>query len=107
MRFDLEQTIARARIEDAEDWRGAIDTMPFIKFPADWEVQVIPPFAGATVRFRVRLPSGVEKSIYLDSHDRLGFVGEPYWEVYPCDGDTGQCLKAEIAELLKLIESAV
>jgi len=48
----------------------------------------------------------VEKSIYLDSHDRLGCVGEPYWEVYPCDGDTGRCLKAEIAELLKLIESA-
>ena len=103
MSLDIEQIMDRSRVEAAEDWRGEIATMPFIKFPHDWEIQVIPPFGGAVIRFRVRLPSGVVKSIYLDSRDALGCVGEPYWEVYPCDGDVGRCLKAETDQLLELM----
>lgn len=32
-----------------------IKEIPFIQFPADWKVQIIPPFTGIVVRFRVQL----------------------------------------------------
>lgn len=99
----MDDTLARATVERNEKWQEACDIIPFIKFPADWSIQIIPPFVGAMVRFRVKLPNGQNKSIYLDFYDRLGYVGKPYWEVYPVGGDTGRCLLAETDELLRLI----
>ncbi len=93
----------RFKIEEQDQWRESIEKIPFLKFPADWQVQVIPPFAGAMARFRVRLPSGKEKSVYLDFYDRLGYCGFPYWEVYPYDGDVGRCAINETEELLRVI----
>lgn len=97
--------LARAQIERDEDWRGLLTTIPFMQFPADWRLQVIPPFCGAVVRFRVELPSGETKSVYLDCFDRLGCYGQPYWEVYPFNGDVGRCDMADTAELLRMIAS--
>lgn len=79
--------------------------IPWISFPSDWKVQIIPPFCGAIARFRVELPDGRTKSIYLDYFDRLGSFGQPYWECYPCDGDTFRCAMDETDELLKAIAS--
>lgn len=96
--------ILRYKIEADERWRefgGA--SMPYIQFPSDWKVQMIAPFGGALVRFRVVLPSGRSKSIYFDAHDSLGCVGEPYWEVYPYRGDVGRCLMSEVDNLLQMI----
>ena len=93
-------------IEDKQGWREERENIPFIQVPADWMVQVIPPFGDAVVRFRVRLPSGREKSIYLDSRESLGVYGdplEPYWEVYPYRGDTARCGINEVEELLQYI----
>lgn len=101
--MNTEFVIQRAQIEQAEDWTGIMDKIPFIQFPADWKVAIIPPFAGAVARFRVLLPGGETKSIYLDWHNRLGYCSGPYWEVYPVDGDTGRCLVNETEELLRLI----
>lgn len=106
---DIDETMARTRIENNQDWRGEVSRIPWIQFPADWQVQVIPPFADAVVRFRVKLPSGKEKSIYLDSRQSLGFycddAGNPatYWEVYPYRDDTGRCRRDDVAELLRMI----
>jgi len=44
--------LTRYRIEDAQNWREEIDRIPFIQFPADWKVQVIPPFRDAVVRYK-------------------------------------------------------
>lgn len=98
----------RLDIEYSEDWRGKIDTIPFIKFPSDWEIQIIPPFGNAVARFRVKLPDGREKSIYLDYDHHLGFWSEdgemkPYWEVYPHYGDVARCGQYDIKSLLKYI----
>ena len=101
--MNIEQRMQRYRIEEDQDWRGEINRVPFIQFPADWAIQMIPPFSDAVVRFRVKLPSGQEKSIYLDSRDSIGFMGYPYWEVYPYKGDCGRCAMEEIDELLALI----
>jgi hypothetical protein len=97
--------IDRYKIEASEDWHQWITKLPFIPFPAGWQVKVIPPFAGAIARFQVKLPDDRVKSIYFDAYDRLGFVGSPYWEVYPVLGDVGRCLMDDVTELLRLIEA--
>lgn len=98
--------MTRYTIEHHEKWREWIGRIPWIQFPTDWLVQVIPPFGGAIARFRVKLPSGSEKSIYLDAFGALGYYSKPdtpYWEVYPVNGDTGRCDMDDIPELLRLI----
>lgn len=99
-------TTMRYKIEDEQKWREEIKVIPFIQFPADWLIQVIPPFSDAVVRFRVRLPSGKEKSIYLDKRNSLGYwegIDNAYWEVYPYRGDVGRCNMTEIDLLLEMI----
>jgi hypothetical protein len=96
----------RLRLENDQKWREEIAIIPFIQFPSDWSIQVIPPFGDAVVRFRVRLPSGKEKSIYLDKRNSLGYwddPDQPYWEVYPHRGDVGRCSMNEIDLLLEMI----
>lgn len=93
----------RINVENNQKWGKEIEHIPFIQFPLDWKIQVIPPFGDAVVRFRVQLPCGTEKSIYLDSRDSLGCFGEPYWEVYPVQDDVGRCERADIEQLLILI----
>lgn len=79
--------------------------MPFINFPSDWLIQIIPPFGGAMVRFRVILPDGRRKSVYADFYDNLGYYGSPYWEIYPVDDDIARCPIEAVAELLIMIEA--
>jgi hypothetical protein len=103
---DMELTVTRYKVEDAQKWREEVQTLPFISFPAEWQIQIIPPFSDAVVRFRVKLPSGSEKSIYLDKRNSLGYwktVGEGYWEVHPYRGDVGRCDTKDIPELLRMI----
>jgi len=99
----MDAGIKRYEIEREERWREFVRQMPHIQFPGDWKVAVIPAFGGALARFLVLLPSGTEKSIYFDAYDRLGCVGEPYWEVHPYRGDVGRCLMNETDELLQMI----
>lgn len=97
--------IERYQLERDENWRDFAHRMPYIQFPADWKICIIPPFAGAFARFLVELPDGRKKSIYFDANDSLGCVGQPYWEVHPVRGDCGRCLMYEIEELLLLIQA--
>ncbi len=81
-------------------------TIPAFSFPPEWEVQMIPAHIGATVRFRVLVTEELAVSVYLDCHDNLGCVGEPYWEVY--DGeDCARCLMAETDTLIELVNAAI
>ena len=91
------------RYMETEKWKRQI---PFIKFSPKWEVQITPPFAGATVRFRVR-KGNAHVSVYLDCYDRLGSCGQPYWEVYPYKGDVFRCLMDETDLLLTAIEKSL
>lgn len=105
----MERIRAMSLIEHHYQWRENIAVIPFIKFPSDWAIQMIGPFSGAQARFRVRLPNGEEKSVYLDMDGSLGYFcdddGEPapYWEVYPVDGDTGRADLNDTDELIRLI----
>lgn len=98
---------ARMVIESAHKWREWGGVIPYLKFKEDWEVQVIPPFGGALTRFLVR-KDGVWVSIYLDGYDELGYVGEPYWEIFPnIYHDTSRFLLDETDELLSAIEESL
>jgi hypothetical protein len=103
---DHAEYMLRYNVEASECWREWCEKVPFIRFPAEWDVKVIPPFAGAIARFIVRLPDGETRSVYLDVYNRLGFYSnppEPYWEVYPYQGDVGRCDMADVAELIRMI----
>lgn len=43
--------LIRAQIETSEDWRGWCKKIPELHFDNDWNVRIIPPFAGALTRF--------------------------------------------------------
>lgn len=83
-----------------------IKEIPYIQFPADWKVQIIPPFSGAVVRFRVQ-KDDIEVSIYLDCYNWLGYYGSPYWEVYPYKGDVFRCDMADTESLLNSITQSL
>lgn len=104
MTRNTDVTMMRYKVEDQQKWLGEIKNIPFIQFPSDWKVQIIPPFGDAVVRFRVEIADGMFRSIYLDGRNSLGYWGdEYYWEVYPYRGDVGRCDMEEIPELLRMI----
>lgn len=106
-RFELRSR--RYEVEHTQRWQDEVARLPWIQFPADWKVKVIPPFGDAVVRFLVTLPDGKEKSVYHDSRASLGMhFGDgdeliPYWEVYPVNGDIGRCGTDEVELLLEMI----
>lgn len=97
---------------NAIDWETKVEEalkktpVPWIRFPADWEVQIVFPFCGAAVRFLVRRGNR-QVSIYGDYFDCLGSQGEPYWEVYPVGDDVGRCAISDVRELLNMIRKAL
>lgn len=91
-------------MEKEFEWRKWSKEIPFIKFPNNWEVKVVPPFAGAIVRFVVNTEDRRGISVYLDCYDMLGFFGEPHWEVYPDKDENNQRFKMnDIKGLLNCI----
>ena len=101
----VEITYKYEQAMEMDKWNNEI---PFIQFPSNWQVKIIAPFAGAVVRFRVKkVDSDKEISVYLDCYDRLGYVGEPYWEIYPYQDDVFRCLMNEIPELIAAITEAL
>lgn len=93
------------------EWDAHIWEIPYLKFPADWEVKLMPPFMGAMLRFHVKKPGMSEQdtvSVYLDVADVLGIVGQPYWEIYPAShGDTERILLTHSEDLLPAIGEAL
>lgn len=80
--------------------------MPTLYFPSHWGVMVLPPWGGATVRMYIK--SGDKTvSVYLDCDDNLGYMGEPYWEVYDGYNETRCCLAEGAEALLDLIGKAL
>jgi hypothetical protein len=99
----MERHQLRVVYDIAFEPRKWMNRIPHIKFPADWEVQIIPPFSGAIARFRVNN----KVSVYLDGYDILGFVGEPYWEVYPHKDDVYRCAMNNVDDLIVAIQESL
>lgn len=102
--------IDRYELESDEKWLEWAHKIPSISLPPEWLIQVIPPFCGAMVRFRVRtlkIPVDMGVSIYLDCYDNLGSYGSPYWEAYPVHGNTFRCGINEVQKLLLAIRESI
>jgi hypothetical protein len=96
-------------IEEAYEWRKWCKEIPFINFPPNFLIQVVPPFGGAVIRFRVNHKKYPDKqiSVYLDCYDMLGGMEGPYWEIYPAaGGDVNRCSMNETEELIKAIQES-
>jgi hypothetical protein len=97
----------RLNQERRDDWRALAFDLPYFSLPEGWKICVTPPFGGASARFRVMPPHTTETvSVFLDSTDALGLVGETYWEVHPVDDDVERFLKDEIDDLMACIVCA-
>lgn len=104
----LRMRISRYALEIRENWEKRMQAIPHIYFPAEWKVQVLPPFMGCLARFSVILQDGRMKSVFLDDDCSLGVFsgdGKPYWEVTPVGDDVARCEMNDVDQLLKLIAS--
>ena len=83
------------------------ETIPYLNFPNEWEVKITPPFSGASIRFMAK-KNDKTVSVYLDCFNSLGYVGEPYWEIYPAvNGDCERFLLNEHKEMIKSIDKSL
>ena len=92
-------------------WRSLLNQYPWLNFPSDWDVCIIPPFSYADARFRVRR-GGAHISVYLDLEAYLGAVYDengpiPYWEIYPYGEGVYRVLMSESEKLIPKIEEAL
>ena len=90
--------------------REWIAKIPSLQFPNDWVINIVPPFAGALVRFGVSLEGTSEYvSVYLDVYSILGATETPYWEVYIQDNPNfpSRCAMEDTESLMELIQQAL
>ena len=92
-----------SNIIDSHKW---VKEIPYIKFPTDWDVKIIPNFGGSVVRFIVK-KEDLTVSVYLDCYENLGYYGEPYWEIYPYYDDVFRCPMKDVESLIKAIKETI
>lgn len=96
--------VQRLNAEKDQEWSKWRKEIPYIDFPSDWKVKVIPPFAGAIVRFMVKDANDEWISVYLDCYDVLGCFGRPYWEAYPINDDTYRVPIEDVDALIECMQ---
>ena len=74
----FESISRRASVEAGEKWLDIIEEIPFLKFPDNCEIQIIPPYLGTVARFKVKRNDNIV-SVALDYYDKLGHEGKPYY----------------------------
>lgn len=79
----------RRAVERGERWESFCKYMPKLTIPEGCQIQVIPPFCGAIVRFVVH-KGNRSVSVYFDAYSRLGYCEGEYWEAYPIDDNNNR-----------------
>lgn len=108
--MDFKKTQLQSEVAKIFEWDKWAKEIPFINFHKDWLVKAIPPFGGAVIRYYIKHKNKPDShvSIYLDCYDNLGFMNEPYWELYPNkEGDCDRFLMNDVDGLLKGIKKAL
>jgi len=100
MNLGMDNYLERAKIERDEKWNEILQQVPALNFDKEWGIKIIPPLAGAVARFHVEKDGKHLCSVYLDWYDKLGCVGEPYYELCPFENDTKRYLLNETEELI-------
>ncbi len=107
VRLDSKEVMVQCELEFKLKYLEWTKLIPYLKFPNSWYVKVVPPFGRAMARFFVsKSPDSKNRvSVYLDCYDNLGYMGYPYWEVYPYKNDEGifRCHMEETDKLMKAI----
>lgn len=109
--FNSDRAVLAIEYDKQMETRKWLQNMPNFKLGPDWEISILPPFMGATIRFGLRnLLTGKKVSVYLDCYGHLAPIEEPYWEIYPSsDGDAARFMfgetEAMMAEIKKVLDS--
>lgn len=106
----LDELLVVLKADEIQEYKKWAKKIPPLNFPEDWNVQIIPPFGGAVVRFVVTRDDtpGKSISVYLDCYSRLGAMDRPYWEIYPNhQDDTNRYFMEETDELIYGIDRAL
>lgn len=105
----LETEIMLTKYEQKMEHKKWAAEIPFLSFEPEWKIKIIPPSGGAVIRFVVTdKEERNHVSVYMDAYDNLGYMGKPYWEIYPSEeGCTERFLLEEIEELIEGIERAL
>lgn len=87
MKDDINKTLILSKAEQIHDFRGWANRLPTFHFDKEWDVKIIPPFAGAIIRFTIDYKNK-HVSVYFDGYSELGYVCNeeekpiPYFEYY-------------------------
>ena len=76
-----------SKYDNLQECRGWGARIPALHFEKEWDVKIIPPFAGAIIRFVIDY-NGKHVSVYFDAYSELGWMYDndeqpiPYFEYY-------------------------
>lgn len=97
MKDDINKTLILSKAEQIHDFRGWANRLPTFHFDKEWDVKIIPPFAGAIIRFTIDYKNK-HVSVYFDGYSELGYVCNeeekpiPYFEYYDGEDTYRYCL---------------
>ena len=84
---NVNKSLMLSKVEQMHDFRGWSHKLPAFHFDKEWDVKIIPPFAGAIIRFVIDY-NGKHVSVYFDAYSELGWMYDedeqpiPYFEYY-------------------------
>ena len=83
----VEDSMIISKYDNLQECRGWGARIPALHFEKEWDVKIIPPFAGAIIRFVIDY-NGKHVSVYFDAYSELGWMYDndeqpiPYFEYY-------------------------
>lgn len=105
----LEASMIISKYETLQECRKWAKEIPALHFEKEWDVQIIPPFSGAVIRFCIK-HNGKHVSVYFDGYSELGYMVDdndnpiPYFEYY--DGkDCHRYYMNETEQMMKDIKN--
>lgn len=92
-------------IDDEMEYDKWMVGLPFIQWPANYLIKVIPPFGAKVIRFWLKTADTQhELSIYLDGYNYSGCMPWPHYEVYGGEvGDVSRCKWDDIEGLKRIV----
>lgn len=84
---NVNKSLMLSKVEQMHDFRGWARKLPAFHFDKEWDVKIIPPFAGAIIRFVIDY-NEKHVSVYFDAYSELGWMYDkdeqpiPYFEYY-------------------------
>lgn len=105
--INIDRYTNRLKVERDYQFREWGNVIPSLNFPSEWKIHIVPPYAGALIRFIVK-HKDISVSVYLDGYSQLGSMRNPYWEIYPdSTGNGARYGLNDIDELLAGIKKSL